>query len=445
MQRSRGRSRHSRLRRSEDRALLAAERLEHRLALSATSLAWVEATQALAMNQPPDPSAQVAAEPARAESWFVSRVSAEPWQREYVAPLPFITQGPRVASLDTSAAGSASSPAAISGAIERLPIQFEGFVIGSTSLAPRWVEFKNSAGFDFARIGEPIAITIGRLPLGEHGGIEQGETVPAPHDINSSPQHDAVVTLPGFDGPGKPDNGGRLDVIPSGRGGAPFGDSSPAGGSAMPGDSIAVISAARITTDGAANSASAGHAGAVLAANPFAIALGAVAASEASPVRWLLPYAGSAGATGAANEAESSGATPASQARVDAAETPHVPGLSSAAVGVVANAGQALGLLAADETQRAQLLGNVSLGTEALDQALANVMNEVEQLGGELFTWIDEASIEPWARTAAALAAFGVGSAIAWRCRGKQTEGEQAEAESSTWLFHQLQSSTGGL
>ncbi len=83
-----------------------------------------------------------------------------------------------------------------------------------------------------------------------------------------------------------------------------------------------------------------------------------------------------------------------------------------------------------------------ALGTEALDQALASVLDEVEQMGGDLYGWFDEANLEPWAGAAAALAIAGVGGA-AWRWRAKRDDDEQSEHESSTWLFHQLQSSTG--
>jgi hypothetical protein len=70
-------------------------------------------------------------------------------------------------------------------------------------------------------------------------------------------------------------------------------------------------------------------------------------------------------------------------------------------------------------------------------------MNEVEHLGADLFAWMDDASVSTWARSAAALAALGIGGAIALRWRAKRMLDEQGDSESTTWLFHQLQSSTG--
>jgi hypothetical protein len=95
-----------------------------------------------------------------------------------------------------------------------------------------------------------------------------------------------------------------------------------------------------------------------------------------------------------------------------------------------------------DIAPQADLLASIDLGTAAIDEALASVMDEVEDLGSDLFGWFDDAGLNSWARSAAALAAVGVGGAIALRWRAKRMLDEQGDSESTTWLFHQLQSST---
>jgi hypothetical protein len=180
-----------------------------------------------------------------------------------------------------------------------------------------------------------------------------------------------------------------------------------------------------------------------LQSSPFARAIGGLAGGQASPVRWLLPYLGVPNSEVPRGERNSTAA--ADSFPNDANVTRHVPRFASAAFSMVAEAPAALGAWAGDAGQPANLLGNVTLSTEAIDQALASVLEEVEQLGGDLYGWFDEVNVESWARTAAAVAVVGVGGAAAMRWRGKREEDEQSERASSTWLFHQLQSSAGGI
>jgi len=89
------------------------------------------------------------------------------------------------------------------------------------------------------------------------------------------------------------------------------------------------------------------------------------------------------------------------------------------------------------------LLDTLSLNTAALDQALDNVVGEVERLGVEIATWFDRLRIPSWAATTVVVAAIGGGGLLARRWRTQHVIDAVAAEESSTWLFTRLQSTLG--
>jgi hypothetical protein len=92
---------------------------------------------------------------------------------------------------------------------------------------------------------------------------------------------------------------------------------------------------------------------------------------------------------------------------------------------------------------RAALLANLQLNMEAVDQALDTMVNEIERLGGELATWLDDWSLSSWGTAATVVAAFGLGGRYIWRGRGRRLPQEDTDEESSSWLFTRLQSPAG--
>jgi hypothetical protein len=111
---------------------------------------------------------------------------------------------------------------------------------------------------------------------------------------------------------------------------------------------------------------------------------------------------------------------------------------SAAAPGVESSYPRKETLFTTGDISRAALLSNVSLNVEAVDQALEAVMREVEKLGGELVTWIDELSLPPWALATAAAAFVGFGGHCYLKRRGARLGEETGEEESSSWLFTRL-------
>jgi hypothetical protein len=96
-------------------------------------------------------------------------------------------------------------------------------------------------------------------------------------------------------------------------------------------------------------------------------------------------------------------------------------------------------------SNRAALLASLPIQMEAVDQALVAMMNEVKGLGGELVTWLDDASVPPWVLAASLAGACGLGGRYLRRTRGRRSPQEESEDESSSWLFTRLQSPAGQL
>jgi hypothetical protein len=93
---------------------------------------------------------------------------------------------------------------------------------------------------------------------------------------------------------------------------------------------------------------------------------------------------------------------------------------------------------------RAALLGNMQLNLEAVDQALDAMVSEVERLGGELVTWLDDWTISDWGTAAVIATAAGVGGRYVLRQRARRAAPADSEEESSSWLFTRLQSPPTG-
>jgi hypothetical protein len=92
------------------------------------------------------------------------------------------------------------------------------------------------------------------------------------------------------------------------------------------------------------------------------------------------------------------------------------------------------------EASRAVLLASVPLDLAAVDQSLATMFNEIERLGGELVTWLDEANAQPWVTAVTVAAACWWGGRYILRRRAGQSLREQGEEASSSWLFTRMHS-----
>jgi hypothetical protein len=92
---------------------------------------------------------------------------------------------------------------------------------------------------------------------------------------------------------------------------------------------------------------------------------------------------------------------------------------------------------------RGALLADLRLNMEAVDQALAAMVSEIESLGGQLVSWFDEANLSTWGTASAMVAAIALGSRYVWRGRGWRSLNDDAEEESSSWLFTRLQNPAG--
>jgi hypothetical protein len=128
------------------------------------------------------------------------------------------------------------------------------------------------------------------------------------------------------------------------------------------------------------------------------------------------------------------------------------PGTDSTAAINLASGSRALGGPIGGEVadamsagNRAALLASLPFNMEAVDQALAVMMNEIEGLGGEFVSWLDDASVPPWAVAATFAEACGLAAYHFWRTRGRRSAQEESEEESSSWLFTRLQSPAGHL
>jgi hypothetical protein len=90
----------------------------------------------------------------------------------------------------------------------------------------------------------------------------------------------------------------------------------------------------------------------------------------------------------------------------------------------------------------AVLLDRVAFNATDLDEALDGIMREVEGLGSELISWVDDLQMPTWAVTVIAIAASGAGGAFARRCSGRRPSDETGFEDSSSWLFARLQDPT---
>ncbi len=427
MRRPLGRSsRNDALRRGEFRARFGVELLEHRLALSAAPVAWVELVRELAAHLPEDVPMQVTIAPATVqapEAPLVARFTAENLQRESSTPLPLVIQWPR--AVVSEAAADAPLQSADQGTfdIERIPLQSEisnseipG--IGTGSDLTRFTGIKNLSDVVFH--DDSIIISVDRLPLGDHSILDFAKDIVESHDVGLQTHHEPSDGTIGTPASGYiPFNAG---IIPfnagiSNRAPVPVTAFVPEVSTTTPKEPTAIANAARPTqSDGAGALASAGTAS-PLQSSPVATALGGIAGGQANPIRWLLPNLDLSNPHGQREGHRSADALDPTSAQNDGSIARSLPHFASAALAMVADAPAALGALAGEVGQPANLLGNVTLGTEALDQALASVLDEVNQLGGDLYCWFDEVNVESWARTAAAAAVVGVGGAVAWRVR----------------------------
>src|SRR5260221_13449743 len=69
---------------------------------------------------------------------------------------------------------------------------------------------------------------------------------------------------------------------------------------------------------------------------------------------------------------------------------------------------------------RAALLASLPVNMDAVDQALATMVSEVEGLGGEVVGWLDESGLPPWAVVTSAVAAGSLGGRYLWQKRNRR-------------------------
>jgi hypothetical protein len=86
---------------------------------------------------------------------------------------------------------------------------------------------------------------------------------------------------------------------------------------------------------------------------------------------------------------------------------------------------------------RASLLDSLPVDFRAVDQALNELLSEIEALGGDLSGWLDITKMPPWAVAAGVVAASGVGGWCIRRTRLRRAHQQQLEEESSSWMFTQ--------
>jgi hypothetical protein len=98
-------------------------------------------------------------------------------------------------------------------------------------------------------------------------------------------------------------------------------------------------------------------------------------------------------------------------------------------------------LTASFESPRVALLQGLQLNMRAVDQAIAALVSEVEDLSGGWATWAtwwEETGVPSWAALVTVAAACGAGNYM-WRTRSGRMALDASEEESATWLFTQLQ------
>ncbi len=406
--------------------LLDVEQLEHRLALSVAPMAPAETALVWSVTRIAEAPLRVVALQSGVEAPRVIQFGAESATYESTAAVTNLTWR-RESIAENTIQDSASTP--VAGATTE---------VISQTLPAYGSGTANVGQFGLAGFGEPISIIINKLPLEKLESIEGIRILPAPHDGEFDPGG-IVRTLPSFDGVAwKPGEGRWTEPGFAARVTLPAFASAIA--SAAPGDSVAAAASTRVTAAESLSVTHATHAPGSLESSPFAFAVVGAALGKVGATPWVLPQIDVSNATSGSESASLDESI--ASARASSGTTVAVAAITSSVWELAANVESAIAALA-DAGPRAELLASVDLSTAALDQALESVMNEVEHLGADLFAWMDDASVSTWARSAAALAALGIGGAIALRWRAKRMLDEQGDSESTTWLFHQLQSSTG--
>jgi hypothetical protein len=133
----------------------------------------------------------------------------------------------------------------------------------------------------------------------------------------------------------------------------------------------------------------------------------------------------------AGNDMDSPGYAAASDAQSES--------LSAAAPSTTLAAAQ---VPASSIVERPTLLADVGFGMQAVDRAIDAALVELEELGGDLITWLDDYA-PSWTTTAGAATALAAGGAYVLRSRTRRSVDKDDEEVSSTWLFTRFQSPAG--
>jgi hypothetical protein len=423
MPRSWGRNNQVKLGACAHGSLLEVERLEHRVALSAAPITPTDSVLVWSAKMG-------ASSPVR----FISPAPVEASRVSYSSPESATTWAVAAQTPILARVGSfQESNVANATAFERVAASVENVAVSSQKLPAPIIGIEYIEGFRIDRAGEPISVIIDRLPLDKIEWIEHVRILPAPHEGELLPI-DGVTILPAYDW--KPGEGHAAE--PGFWGRMPSFVANP--DTAPPMDGVVVDTTTHVVSGETHALASGVRTVAVMQFSPIAWTVAGAVAGQVGKVPWLLPQVEVS--TDVRGGEQTDVHEPAGTLRSVDKATVFAPSVGVGAGELVAKVETAFAALG-DLAPQADLLASIDLGTAALDDALASVMNEVEDLGSEFLTWIDEAGVNGWARSAAALAAMGVGGAIVLRWRVKRTLDEQGDSESTTWLFHQLQNSTG--
>jgi hypothetical protein len=128
-----------------------------------------------------------------------------------------------------------------------------------------------------------------------------------------------------------------------------------------------------------------------------------------------------------------------------ASDDEHLPANEQVVLAVAASDGSTEGNLegTTNSAARVAMLANLQLNFEAVDQALDAMVSEVEWLGSELVTWLDDWNVSNWGTAVGVIFACGLGSRYWWLERGRRSLQRDRDEESSSWIFIRLQSPAG--
>ena len=150
------------------------------------------------------------------------------------------------------------------------------------------------------------------------------------------------------------------------------------------------------------------------------------------------------GHRGRSRDSDGSRANPDARSASDANEADDFDFAVSAAFSIAHNSCASIVQLAAPQLAGpARLLGHLAVDAAALDQAIADVVGEVDRLSSGVAGWFSDDGLQPWIKGSAAILAAGLGGAVIARHRTKTRSAVETEADSSTWILTQLQHSTG--